>query len=152
MPPRPARLVLLRISPAASGGGGIHSPHHVSQIHLLLIIPPRFCIGYLPNRLEDGTRNPTIFAVSQAFKGNPSPTCAVTMNTAAPSMMYYSPERCLYTMRIFAQAVPILLPVLAAAHSRVLFLLLSPSRRLSPALLPPTPNCARRHDAQQCRA
>ena len=31
-------------------------------------------------------RNPTIFSVSQSFKGNPSPTCAVTMNTAAPSI------------------------------------------------------------------
>ena len=31
--------------------------------------------------------NPTIFAVSQAFKGNPLPTCALTMNTVAPSSM-----------------------------------------------------------------
>ena len=32
-------------------------------------------------------RKPKIFAVSQVFKGNPPPTCAVTMNTAAPSDM-----------------------------------------------------------------
>ena len=76
----------------------IHSSHHIYQIHLLFRIPDGFCIGSHANRLGDGTRNPTIFSVSQAFKENLSDTCSVTMNTATPSTL----SSIHYTYSLFA--------------------------------------------------
>ena len=76
------------------------SPKSTSCSAFLLIF-----IGSHTNLLGDGMRNPTIFAVSQAFKENLSPTCAVNMNTAAPSDMVHavSAAAC-YTVKVEAVA------------------------------------------------